>query len=112
MSLPITFAAVVSDARTVSGMTAAEMDYSLAMGQVGAGTGMAALRDAIDRLATRDLPDVQPGDPNGTRTVRQQARDHMHAQFTPDIDAMVAAAKAKSYIGWSVQSRGPIRYAR
>lgn len=111
MTQPLTFAAVVSDARLVAGMTAAEMDYSLAMEQVGAGTGMAALRDAIDRLATRGLPEVKPGDVEGMCEVRQRARDEAHERFTPDIKAMVAAAKTKSYSGWSDASSGPIRYA-
>lgn len=103
------FPAIVAHARQADGLTAAQMDHSLATGD---GIAMVALAAAAYRIANERHPAVRPGD--GAEFVRErQARaDALIDATTADRDAMVAAAKAKSYTGWSTESRGSIRYAR
>lgn len=90
------FAAIVTAARQDAGLTAAEFDYQL---QLGTELGWAAhngLGNAIYQAAGRDL----------------EAAEALRAEVGPEIDAMIEAAKTKSYTGWSDSSRGPVRYAR
>lgn len=82
------FAALVVTARQLANQTAAEFDYSLTIpdrfGAFGP-YGWLALAAAV--LGT-DL-----------------------SAYSEGVHAMAAAAKAKSYTGWSTASRSPIRYA-
>lgn len=91
-----TFAAIVSTACQIAGQTAAEFDYALSRGPV---LGQGAY-DAFD-MAISVLV-------NGDSERREEVRVAQADSFA----AMVEAAKAKAYTGWSDASREPIRYAR
>ena len=102
------FAAIVAFARRTTEMTAAEMDYSLAC-DGGAGKAGRALNEASWAIANEGRPEAEYwGD---------AARERAHAlwaEVRPDFDAMVTAARAKKYLGWSdaARARGQrIRYA-
>jgi hypothetical protein len=83
------FRVIVADARAESGLTAAEFDYSL--------------QSADDFRADQAL-----GNAIYRATGARATIDHPYAD---DVDIMRTAARAKSYTGWSVAGRGPIRYA-
>jgi hypothetical protein len=96
-----TFAQIIMDAHQHARLSAAEMDFSLAMGT---GAALAALRGAAWRLANPILPlTVDTG---------QAKADALWAAVDGDAElaAMTEAAQSKSYQGWSVQGDGPIRY--
>jgi hypothetical protein len=106
MSAPTTFAHIIMQARQHVGMTAAEMDFSLTQSD---GDAHGALRTACWMLAN----------PSATRSTGSPAdkrakADALWSAVDGDAEyaAMVERAKAKSYTGWSVQSQGPVRYAR
>lgn len=107
-TLGITFAAIVSLARRQAALTAAEMDYSLAVGD---GTGRRALANAAWDIANagRDHP---PGDEGNATIGQARARrgERLNAAIQPLVDAMTATAKTHTYVGWSTASTGPIRY--
>lgn len=87
-SLP-PFRVIVARARAEAQLTAAEFDYSLQSADdtcADQALGNVIYR-AIGRLVTVDHP------------------------YAADVAAMRAAARAKSYTGWSSASRGRIRYA-
>lgn len=97
------FAAIVSTARRRADMTAAEFDYSLFAQD---GKALAALQDAVYALANRGH------DPVDDETQNRQARaEALRTEVQAQIDAMIDAAKAKRYTGWSDASGGPVRYA-
>jgi len=102
------FTAIAAAARARAGMTDAEFDYSLSVRD---GRALAELQSAIYEAANRDLPTVQPGDGQEEPARRMERARALSEQVRPQIDAMIAAAKAKTYAGWSVHSSGSIRYA-
>lgn len=102
----VSFARIIMQAREAASMSAAEMDYSLASGT---GEAASALRDAAWVLANprwavaREDIDVEQA---------KAVALWQSADGDAELAAMTTRAKAKSYTGWSVQSKGPIRYAR
>lgn len=101
------FAAIVACARRQSGMTAAEMDYSLSTGDTSLYGAIVALRNATWHIAN---PDAHEFGADGTN---DRARALWNA-IRPDFDAMVTAAQGKTYLGWSTAARAAgqkIRYA-
>lgn len=93
------FAAIVAEARRDSGLTAAEFDYQLNLGTELGATAYRGLGNALHRAGQ----------------ARGRSEAEMADEFGAEIDAMVAAAKAKTYTGWSNVSRArghKIRYAR
>lgn len=88
------FAALVSTARRLADMTAAEFDYSLTTDGGGAFGPYGYLGLAASQLT---------GSPEAGKALLVENSDN--------IAAMVEAAKTKSYTGWSRYSTGPIRYA-
>lgn len=91
-------------------MTAAEFDYSLARSMSGYDcAALAALGQAAQHLVREGLPVITPQSPAAELMRRHEAGVALVKHFGPEIDAMVEAAKARSYTGWS--TGGPIRYA-
>lgn len=108
-SQPISFAAVVARARRTSGLSAAEFDYSLTTGDLDT-RAIYALGNAIYELANGPLPNKLTAE---VTRARRERGDELHARMVPHIKAMIEAAKAKSYLGWSIagSDTGPVRYA-
>lgn len=106
---PTLFDGIVAHARAHHPVTDAEWDYSLAepMSLRKPVDALAALRDATYMVAnglgaSYDVPDAAEA--------RQRA-DMLWDETADERDAAVSAARDKSYVGWSEQSGGPIRYA-
>jgi hypothetical protein len=103
------FAQIVTHAQARTNMYGAEFDYNLfAYGQ----TSLAALADATYELANSHLPAVDTSTTDDDLRQRRANADALMNATRDERDAMVAAAKQKTYTGWSTASRGPIRYAR
>jgi hypothetical protein len=107
------FAAIVAVARRATGYSAAEFDYSLVTGYAEHDTesALGAIDGAIYTVANEHLPMVDTTTTREDLLQRRANAEALRVQLQPEIDAMVAAAKGKSYTGWSNASRGPIRYA-
>lgn len=113
-----TFTEIVTLARQLagtSGMTEAEFDYSLATEGHNPEDASAAMWNAAYYLANADLPEVD--DTTTAENLRQREANAKALLSTVESDrvAMIAAAKAKSYTGWSDAARGQrkrIEYAR
>lgn len=95
MNDSISFAALIASARQIAGLTEAQFNYELQSGP----RNNAAL-DAYDMA----LNSTANGDP-----VKREA---LREQHVAELRAMIDAAKAKQYSGWSNASSGPVRYAR
>lgn len=106
MTTETTFAAIIMQARQHAGMSAAEMDFSLTQPH---GQAHGALHDACWTLANANWSTGA-----GTHAEMRAKADALWAAVDGEAEytAMVERAKAKSYTGWSVQSQGPVRYAR
>lgn len=105
---------LVTAARRHAGMTAAEFDYSLAFGAHRAGelhNAYFALSSAAYLLATESLPAVDETTSADDLARRHQLGRNLLESYRADLDAMIAAARAKTYNGWSSASGGPISYA-
>jgi hypothetical protein len=107
---PISFDDVVARAREISGLTPAEFDYSLTTGDLDT-RAIYAIGNACYELANAD-----PATPTtSTEAMRRRLHlsDELHSRMVPHIKAMIEAAKAKSYLGWSIagSDTGPVRYA-
>lgn len=109
-----TFAEIVVEARRRNpDWTDAEWDYSLAAPD-GRRDGIAELWHAAYIVANQHLPQVTPDGPSDLAQ-RQINRANADRSHTPERDALIAAAKAKTYTGWSDAARGQgkrIEYAR
>jgi hypothetical protein len=106
-----TAAVLRAQVRAQGEMTAAEFDYSLAVGD---GRALSAMNNAAYLQANEDHPDVQPGDTAQVLAERRQRADALWEQVRPQVEAMVRRAKAMKFVGWSdaAKARGQkIRYA-
>lgn len=101
---PHSFAALVSVARRISGMTAAQFDYSLAFDTL---TGDCSAYAAFDMAAAALA--AERHDFHGDTYITY--REELLALHRPAIYAMAEQAKGKNYTGWSRYSTGPIQYA-
>lgn len=100
------------------GMTEPEFDYSLARGELPHGwyqelnTADDVLRAVAMRIARERHPEIQEGQPDyWTRLA--EVTETVLDEYRPQIEERRAAAKARSYSGWSNASaaRGlPIEY--
>lgn len=103
------FTRIVGAARSLSGLTAAQFDYSLQSD--GADSRAAqALHNVIYAAATRELRAVTEGDDEAV-AARWDAAKAAREHYTTDIVTMIDDARRKSYTGWSRANSGPIRYA-
>jgi hypothetical protein len=106
-----TFAEIVAAARAITGWTDAEFDYSLSLDPDDRGfNAVGAITSAAHQLANAHLPEeldfLEANEDSRQREANAQAlMDHVR----PELDAMIAAAKAKSYTGGQGQR---IEYAR
>jgi hypothetical protein len=105
---PPEFAEVVARAKTTSLLSNAEFDYSL---KIGDGCALAALYDVTYMLANRHLPAVTSETTARDTRQRRVNADLLHETYRAEREALITAAKAKSFAGWSDASRYPIRYA-
>jgi hypothetical protein len=106
-----TFAEIVTEARLRNpDWSDAEWDYSFAFPD-GRRDGVAALGHAAYIVANRHLPEVTPDTPVSDLADRRYNAHALIEATTAEREALIAAAKAKSYTGWSVHSSGPIQYA-
>lgn len=112
MDLDQTFARIITNARHIAEMTAAEFDYDIAYGSRN-GRASIALGSAIDSAANAGHPQVTEGAHQIAKDRALRASD-LHLALRGHITAFIAAAKEKRYLGWSdaARSRGHgIRYA-
>jgi len=100
----MTFQQILTQAKTTSQLTAAEFDHSLATGDTSLAGALHHLGNAIHRAAN-------PGD-SGSAADRADRARALNAKLTPQIEALITAARGKSYTGWSDASSGPIRYGQ
>jgi hypothetical protein len=89
-------------ARVHAGMTAAEFDYSLSVGD---GRALQAMNGAAYLLANEDHPDVQSGDTEQALAERRQRADALWEQVWPEVEAMVRRAKTMKFTGWSTEAK-------
>jgi hypothetical protein len=104
-------AIVIAAARRRSGLTAAEFDYRLSLGPESGAAAYNALGNAVYDIANEGHPEVTVG-AHDVAADRSRRASALHAALAADVAELVADAKAQAYTGWSVASRGPIRYAR
>lgn len=101
------FAAIIAQARATEGMTAAEMDYSLSVGD---GKARAAMANAAYWIANEHTPSSTASAPD-----REERARALNLAIQDDVDAMTEAARGKKYVNWSNVSRSMgrrIQYAR
>lgn len=106
-----TAAVLRAKARAVTGMTAPEFDHSLSVGD---GRALAAMNSAAYELANRDLPLVQQGNGKNVLEERRDRAEVLWTQVWPEVEAMIARAKAMKFLDWSDEARArgrKIRYA-
>lgn len=112
MDLDQTFARIITNARPIAGMTAAEFDYDIAYGSRNGRASM-ALDSAIWGAANAGHPEVTEGAHQIVKDRDRRAHE-LHLALRGHITAFIEAAKQKRYLGWSdaARSRGhAIRYA-
>lgn len=90
------------------GATDAEFDYHLAGGQE---TALLALDRAFYELANKDRPEPQRPWGDDEHDARATAAKELRQRLQKPLDAFIAWATARPYVGWSDYSQGPIRYA-
>lgn len=99
-----TFADIVTEARLRNpDWTGAEWDYSLAAPD-GHRNGLEELANAAYVVANRHLPEVTPDSPNDLAEREANAKALIRDTADERV-ALIAAAKAKQYTGWSDESR-------
>lgn len=106
-----TVAVLRAKARAEGAMTAAEFDYSLAVGD---GRAMSAMHNAAYALANEGHPAVQPGDSEHVLRARRERADALWDEMWPTVEAMATRAKGMQFTGWSDEARArgqKIRYA-
>ncbi|MBP2341079.1 hypothetical protein JOF41_007333 [Saccharothrix coeruleofusca] len=106
-----TAAVLRARARTTSGMTAPEFDYSLSIGD---GRAVSAMNHAAYLMANEGHPEVQPGDDDEVLRQRRERADALWERVWPEVEAMTQRAKAMGFTGWSdaAKARGQkIAYA-
>ncbi len=109
---PVTFTEIVARARDIAAMTFAEFDYALQnphSHQFGE-RAVRALGAAIDDAANEGYPQVTEGCSMDILREHEARRRVLRAELAPQVDALIAAARAKSYTGWSSANAAPIRY--
>lgn len=105
-------AAVISEARNFSGMTAPEFDYHIKVHGIGGPLG--GLGNATYLIATRDLPPVRPGDPEAVLDAHKAAADTLWEQLQPELRAYELRCRTREFSGWSNAAKATgqrIRYA-
>lgn len=105
-------AAVISEARNASGLTTPEFDYHIKVHGIGGPLG--ELGNATYAIAVRDLPPVQPGDPESVIEQRKAIADQMWADLQPELRAYEQRCRDRKFAGWSNAAKGTgqrIRYA-
>jgi hypothetical protein len=101
-------AQILTIARRQSGMTAAELDYSLSCKEQ---RGLTAIGSAIYSQANSGFPQVT-AEMDDTEYRQYQARaDALHAQLADATAAHIVESSTRKYTGWSTASTEPIRYA-
>lgn len=106
-----TAAVLRAKVRALGEMTAAEFDYSLAVGD---GRALSAMNNAAYLLANEDHPEVRPGDTEQVLAERRQRADALWGQVWPEVEAMVRRAKTMKFAGSSAEAKArgqKIRYA-
>jgi hypothetical protein len=105
-----TFAEIVTAARAITGWTDAEFDYSLSLDPDNRGfSALGAITGAAHELANAHLGPVDLVAANEDLRQRAVNAQALMDSVRPELDAMVAAAKAKTYTGGQGQR---IEYAR
>jgi hypothetical protein len=106
-----TFAELLTLARQLFGKTEAEFDHSLAVGKRDTSSAITALTSAAYQLTNIHLPEVSGNTKVADLIQRQDNARALIDATMPEREALIAAARAKRYAGWSVHSAGPVRYA-
>jgi hypothetical protein len=112
MSLADLAAAVISEARQMSGLTTPAFDYDIKIHGIGGASG--PLGGATYTIATRDLPAVRPGDPESILDERKAIADKLWADLQPELRAYEQRCQNREFAGWSTAARDRgqhIRYA-
>jgi hypothetical protein len=105
-----TFAEILTLARQISGWADAEFDYSLSLDPDNRGfNAFGAITGAAHELANAHLGPVDLVAANEDLRQREANTQALMDHVRPELDAMIAAAKAKSYTGGQGQR---IEYAR
>ncbi len=102
-------AAVISEARQMSGLTNPEFDYDISIHGVGGPLG--PLGNACYRIATRHLPPVQAGTPESVINERQALATQLWNDLQLELAAYAQRCRNRQYTGWSNTNPNPIRYA-
>lgn len=106
-----TAAVLRARARAVSGLTAAEFDYSLATGGTDA---LVAMNNAAYELANQHMPGFQEDEGAEALAERRQRGEDLWRQVRPEVEAMVERSKRMRFTGWSDAARvrgGRVNYA-
>jgi hypothetical protein len=108
MNIERTTARVIAMARDSQGLTAAEMDYQVAVGGVGRGFGD-PIQSAIYGVANEHLPPIQPGCGDAELERRVANSHRLRDQLDPALERYVRRCRHRRYVGWA--TGGPVRYA-
>lgn len=96
-------AAVISRARSNSGMTAPEFDYDISVHGIGGLFG--SLASAAYEIANEHLPHVAPGAGEAALAEREANRDRLWENLQPELERYAERCRARKYTGWSAASR-------
>lgn len=98
-----TAATVIAIARDLHGKGAAAFDFAIAAGRDAA---VMDLDNAIYEVANRHLPLSQD-----TTEAREARFASLKSELAGELATYRARCADRKYVGWSMASRGPIRYA-